>query len=588
MNDAVVSASDPASAVWPALGLAEATMRLTQPGTLFEIDTAEIDGRTLKVWKNAPPTLVHTFLAGRANGAKTFIVYEDERVSFEAFARAALAFAAELKASGVVAGDRVAIAMRNLPEWPVAFFGAALLGAIVTPLNAWWSAEELAFGLKDSGSKVVVVDAERLALLQPALDDLPDLQRVFASRMKTAPTDAHVTMLESVIGASGDWVSLPEGIMPGVAIDTEDAATIFYTSGTTGLPKGALGTHRNAGCSLVAGLFSLSRSYVRRGEAPPQVDANAPQKVSLVSIPFFHTTGCNAILLPALVIGQKLVCQRRFDAAKALMLIERERITSIGGVPTVVIQLLQHPDRAKYDLSSLELVSYGGAAAPPALVGEIAAKTTGLPGSGWGMTETSAVHTHHLGEDYLNRPDSCGPPIPVGAIKIVDPDGAEVPTGSVGELLAFGPNIVRRYWNRPEETAQTFVDGWVRTGDLARVDDEGFCFIVDRKKDIIIRGGENIYCQEVEAILFQYPGVAEVALVARPHPVLGEEPVAFVSLAPGHTIDVEALKNLTVGRLAAFKRPVDIYVLKEPMPRNAAGKVLKNDLKAMLTSETAG
>jgi long-chain acyl-CoA synthetase len=306
----------------------------------------------------------------------------------------------------------------------------------------------------------------------------------------------------------------------------------------------------------------------------------------LVSIPFFHTTGCNAVLLPALVVGHRLVCQRRFDAGEALMLIERERINSIGGVPTVAIQLLQHPDRAKYDLSSLELVAYGGAAAPSALVGEIAKKTTGRPGSGWGMTETSATHTHHLGEDYLNRPDSCGPSIPVGEIRIVDAEGREVPTGEVGELLAYGPNIVRGYWNRPEETAQTFVDGWVRTGDLAKVDDEGFCFIVDRKKDIIIRGGENIYCQEVEAILFEYPGVAEVALVARPHPVLGEEPVAFVSVAPGKTVDVEALRNLTVGRLAAFKRPVEIYLLTEPMPRNAAGKVLKNDLKAMLTSES--
>jgi len=585
MNDAVASAS-PVSIQWPAVSLADATALLTQPGTLFEIETVEIDRRPVKVWKNAPPTLMHTFLAGRANGAKTFIVYEEERVSFEAFARATLAFTAELSAAGVVAGDRVAIAMRNLPEWPVAFFGAALLGAVVTPLNAWWSAEELAFGLKDSGSKVVVVDAERLALIQPALGGLPDLKRVFASRMANAPIDVRVTALESVIGASGTWADLPEGAMPGVAIQPEDVATIFYTSGTTGLPKGALGTHRNASCSLVAGLFSLARCYVRRGEAPPQLDANAPQKVGLVSIPFFHTTGCNAVLLPALVIGQKLVCQRRFDAGEALMLIERERINSIGGVPTVAIQLLQHPDRAKYDLSSLELVAYGGAAAPSALVGEIAKKTTGRPGSGWGMTETSATHTHHLGEDYLNRPDSCGPPIPVGAIRIVDGDGAEVPTGVVGELLAYGPNIVRGYWNRPEETAQTFVEGWVRTGDLARVDDEGFCFIVDRKKDIIIRGGENIYCQEVEAILFEYPGVAEVALVARPHPVLGEEPVAFVSVAPGKTVDVEALRNLTVGRLAAFKRPVEIYVLDEPMPRNAAGKVLKNDLKAMLISES--
>lgn len=572
--------TDTTARPWPALSLAHATAALTAPGSPFELADAVIEGRPYKVWKNAPPTLLHSFMAGRQWGERTFIVYGDERVSFEAFSRATLALAADLQARGVKKGDRVAIAMRNLPEWPVAFFAATLLGAVATPLNAWWTGTELAYGLKDSGSTVAVVDVERLERIAPRLPELTDLIDVLVCRGTEASGDPRVRRLEAVIGAPAAWADLPAGEMPGVPLDPEDPAAIFYTSGTTGFPKGALGTHRNAGCGAVAGLYSYVRSFVRRGEAPPTPDPTAPAKVGLVSIPFFHTTGCNALLLPALVTGQTLVCQRRFDAAEALMLIEREKINLIGGVPTVAIQLLQHPDRDKYDLSSLETVTYGGAAAPTDLVRQIDDRTSARPGSGWGMTETSATHTHHFGEDYVNRPDSCGPAMPVSAIKVIGPDGADLPTGEVGELLAYGPNVVKGYWNRPEETAATFVDGWVHTGDLARIDEEGFCFIVDRKKDIIIRGGENIYCQEVEAVLFEHPAVAEAALIARPHPVLGEEPVAVVSLAPGQTVDAETLRTLTAARLAAFKTPVEIFVVDAPLPRNAAGKVVKAELKA--------
>jgi long-chain acyl-CoA synthetase len=589
MTHAVAKAEAPSrpAPAWPVMSLAQAHGMLTQPGSPFEIDTIQIDGRPTKIWKNGPPTLMHSFMAGRMHGERTFVVSEDERVSFEAFGRATLALAADLQARGVQKGDRIAIAMRNIPEWPVAFFAASLVGAIVVPLNAWWSGAELAFGLQDSGSKLAILDIERLARIADHLDALPDLKQVLVSRGDPTTADPRVTRLEGVIGAPNDWAALPSGQMPPVALalDPEDPSAIFYTSGTTGKPKGALATHRNAGTAIMAGLFSYSRAFVRRGEAPPQPDPTGPQKSGLVSIPFFHTTGFNAVVLPALINGQKMVCQRRFDAAEALMLIERESINSVGGVPAVAIQLLQHPDRDKYDLSSLELVSYGGAAAPTALVGEIARETTGLPGSGWGMTETSATHTHHIGEDYLNRPDSCGPAAPVSDLRIVDDAGNDLPVGEVGELLAYGPNIVKGYWNRPDATAETFVDGWVRTGDLARLDKEGFCFIVDRKKDIIIRGGENIYCQEVEDILFEHPAVAEAALIARPHPVLGEEPVAVVSLAPGQSVEAEELRALAASRLAAFKVPVTVFILPHALPRNAAGKIVKADVKALVLTE---
>lgn len=571
------------AASWPAMSLAEATAALTAPGSLFELDQIEIDGRPQTVWKNASKTLAESFLAGRAFGEKTFIVYGEERVTFDAFSRAALALAVDLQARGVEPGDRVAVVMRNLPEWPVAFFAAGLIGAIATPLNAWGTGPELALGLADSGSKVAIVDRERFDRLVPHLAALTDLEHLLVSRGDPASPDRRVARLESLIGSSGEWATLPAGAMPSVALSPEDPATIFYTSGTTGSPKGALGTHRNAGCAMMAGVFSVCRSSLRRGQTPPRLDPAAPQKVVLVSIPFFHTTGCNAVLIPALVTGQRMVCQRRFDAAEALMLIERERINSIGGVATVVIQLLQHPDRDKYDLSSLEVVSYGGATAPTVLVGNIANQTTGLPGTGWGMTETSATHTHHIGEDYLNRPDSCGPATPISRVRVVDQDGQHLPTGTVGELLAYGPNIVKGYWNRPDATAKTFIDGWVHTGDLARIDDEGFCYIVDRAKDIIIRGGENIFCPEIEAILFEHPSVAEAALIARPDPVLGEVPIAVVTLAPGQQVASATLRELVASRVAGYKTPVTIHIATEPLPRNAAGKVIKAELKAQYT-----
>lgn len=571
---------------WPAISLNDATAALTAPGALFELDRIEIAGREQRVWKNAPATLVQSFLAGRAFGDGTFIVYGEERVTFEAFARATLALAADLQHRGVQRGDRVAVIMRNLPEWPVAFFAAALVGAIVTPLNAWGTGSELAFGLTDSGSKIAILDGERLERLAPHLAALPDLEHVLASRAGSLPSVERVTSLESIIGSSTQWPTLPAGEMPSALPEPEDLATIFYTSGTTGAPKGALGTHRNAGCALMAGIFSFSRSCLRRGQTPPALDPTALQKAVLVSIPFFHTTGCNAILMPALLTGQKMVCQHRFDAGEALGLIEQERVTSIGGVAAVVIQLLQHPDRGRFDLSSLETISYGGAAAPAVLVETIARDTSSLPGTGWGMTETSATHTHHLGEDYLERPDSCGPPAPVSRIRIVDADGADLPPGAVGELLAYGPNVVQGYWNRPEATAATFVDGWVRTGDLAKVDEEGFCYVVDRAKDIIIRGGENIFCPEIEAILFEHPAVAEAALIACPDPVLGEVPVAVVALAPGRKVEAETLRQLVASRTAAYKVPVAIHIAPGPLPRNAAGKILKGELKAQYPGRT--
>jgi long-chain acyl-CoA synthetase len=370
--------------------------------------------------------------------------------------------------------------------------------------------------------------------------------------------------------------------MPTADLGPDDDATIFYTSGTTGRPRGALGTHRNNTSNVMALGFSVARAFVRRGEVPPQPDPTAPQKSSLIAVPFFHVTGCQAILYSCLFFGAKLVMMRRWEPERAMALIEHERCNGVSGVPTTAWQLLEHPSRAKYDLSSLEGIAYGGAPASPELVRRLKEVFPRLePGSGWGMTETSAVCTHHVSEDYEHRPDSCGPPVPVCDLKIVGTDGELLPVGQVGELWAKGPNVVKGYWNDPTGTAETFVDGWLKTGDVARLDGEGFCYILDRAKDMLIRGGENIYCVEVENALYEHTAVMDAALVSIPHRTLGEEAGAVVTLKPGATASEQELREFVAKRLAAFKVPVRILFWPEPLPRNANGKILKSELKRL-------
>ena len=586
----MTDASMAQTVAWPAMSIAEAHAALTAPGAPFEMETVVIRDIPTRVWKNAPPTLRAVLEAGRAHGERIFLVHEDERVSFEAFFRAATAFAHELVRQGVRKGDRVAIVMRNLPEWPVAFYAAACLGAIVTPLNAWWTGAELEYGLTDSGSRILIVDAERLERLSEHLHNCPDLKRVFVARLLEDSANPYVVKLESVIGEPDDWASLPDLPLPDVEISPDDDATIFYTSGTTGKPKGALATQRNVNCNIMAGGCASARAFLRRGESVPVADPAAPQRATLLSVPFFHATGCFAILNPSLIAGAKLAMMRRWDPVRAFELIEREKISSAGGVPTIAWQLIEHPLRANYDLSSLESVAYGGAPSAPELVRKIRETfPKSQPGNGWGMTETSATATTHGAEDYSHRPDSCGPPVPVTDLKIMTLEGdRELPVGVVGELWCRGPQVVKGYWNKPEATAQTFEDGWVKTGDLARLDEEGFCFIIDRAKDMLIRGGENIYCIEVENVLYDHPAVMDAALVGIPHKTLGEEPGAVVTLKPGASATEEELRAFVAERLAAFKVPTKVLFWHETLPRNANGKIIKSELRTLFEPNRDG
>ncbi len=562
---------------WPALSLAEVDRRLTAPGAKFEMDEVVIRGIATRVWKNAPSSLRWLAEASRGHGERLAIIHEGERVSYAAQFRAIAALAQAIAAMGVGKGDRVAIAMRNLPEWPVAFFATTAIGAVAVPLNAWWTGAELDYGLRDSGARVLIVDGERHERLAQRYADLPALERVLVSRAE-APLMATVGRLEAVIGSPHDWATLPEAELPPAVIETDDPATIFYTSGTTGAPKGALGTHRNLVTNILSTACNGARPYLRRGEAPPE----PTPRVGLLVIPLFHVTACSATLMGMVASGGTLVLMRRWDTVKAMEIIERERVNATGGVPTIAWQLLEHPERGRFDLSSLETITYGGAPAAPDLAPRLQAEFGVQPGNGWGMTETMATVTGLSAEDYLHRPASCGAPVPVADLKIMDVDASRVlPIGAIGELWARGPMIVAGYWNKPEATAATFVDGWVRTGDLARLDEEGFCIIVDRAKDMVIRGGENIYSIEVENALFSHPAVMDAGVIGLPHRVLGEEPAAVVHLAPGEVVTEAGLQAWVRTQLAAFKVPVAIRFVPGMLPRNANGKILKRELGAL-------
>jgi long-chain acyl-CoA synthetase len=574
------------------MSIAEADAALTAPGQMFEIEEREIRGIVTRTWKNAPPNLRTVLELSRGHGEKDFLVYEDERTTFEQHYRLVARLAHTLCGRlGVDKGERISIAMRNLPEWAMAFWATAACGGISVPLNAWWTGPELAYGLEDSSSAVAFVDTERLSRILPHLDDLPSLRAVVvASEDRNLAVDLPENSRIPVLAFSdlvANALEDPDLLLPDMELDPEDDATIFYTSGTTGKPKGAVGTHRNICTNLMSLFFIASRASLRGTGGTPDPAAKR-QNSYLLSVPLFHATGCHAILVTNTAAGGKLVMMHHFDPERALELIEREQVTTFGGVPAMVMQVLDSPDFTKRDTSSIVSIAYGGAPAPPELVRRIQEHfPLGAPSNGYGLTETSSVTTMNSGEDYVRKPDSVGPPVPVCEVAVV-PEGfsgeepePSLPKGSdvLGELWVKGPNVVRGYWGKPEETAATFTRGWLHTGDIARIDDEGFVYIVDRAKDMVIRGGENVYSVEVEAALFEHPAVADCAVIGVPHPVLGEEVGAVVVLRPGKSVDAEELARHVRERMAAFNVPTHIWFRSEPLPRNPQGKVLKRQLR---------
>ena len=570
---------------------------MTAPGQMFETERAHINGVDMAVWKHAPANLRQIFDMSLTHASRDFLVYEGERISFDEHYRIASTIASRLISLGVEKGDRVAIASRNLPEWVCAFWGAMVCGAVVVPLNAWWTSDELAYGLNDSGTTVLFVDEERLDRLFKQLDRLTDLKTIVVIS-DDPKRPAHVDKKHSLINivAYEDFLGTVDkgATPPDVQIEPDDDATMFYTSGTTGKPKGAVGTHRNAVTNLMNLFFIGQRATLRFGTGNLDSEGKSIPNASLLNVPLFHATGCLATMLVSTAAGGKLVMMHHFDAGKALALIESEQLTNIGGVPTIVMQILDHPDFRKFNTSSVRSVSYGGAPAPPELVRRIcSAFPVGQPGNGYGLTETSAAVCLNSGPDYVQRPSSCGTAVPVCEVAIVPEDyeglepSADLPKGPdvVGELWIKGPNVVRGYWHKPEATAKSFTNGWLHTGDIARIDEEGFIFIVDRAKDMIIRGGENVYSVIVEAAIFEHPDVADCAVVGIPHPVLGEEVAAVVVLRPGRVVEAEQISRYVGEKLAQFEVPTRIFFRTLALPRNPQGKVLKRELRESIEEQ---
>ncbi len=550
----------------------ELVEQLTAPGQPFELVDRVVRGIPWRVYTTGPQTLREIVVASEAFGERTFTVYEEERTTFAEHLRLVAGLAQYLQQEyGLSKGDRIALAMRNYPEWAPIFFAAQVLGLVVVPLNAWWAAPELRYGITDAGAKLVVADAERAALLAQHLVDVP-LIEVRGSGTPAAGVRAWHDVLDALD---------PNASIPDVAVHPDDDATILYTSGTTGKPKGAVGSHRNH-CTNIRNtqLGAVVGAAIAAGGEIPAPDPAGPQAGTMCTFPLFHIAGVSTLTNSA-ASGGKLALQYKWDVDEARDLVEREKLTGFVGVPTVVRQFVAALAERPAAGASLMGIAAGGAPIPPDLVGRIGTIDR-APGNGYGLTETTSAVVSNSGADYLARPDSVGRCQPNADIRIVDPVTCDdVPAGQIGELWFRGPNVVRGYWNNPAATAAAFVDGWFRTGDLGFVTD-GWVYVADRIKDVIIRGGENIYCAEVEAVLFEHYAVEDVALIGIPHDLLGEVAVAAVVPHPDSTVTASEIQEHVAHRLASFKVPAQVIFQSGPLPRTPTGKILKRDLRTTI------
>ncbi len=537
---------------------------LTGPGEAYELRIQDVAGLSQPVFVNAPLTLRDLYTTTLSD--ETFLVYEDERLTYaQAYGEAGRIAHVLAHQYGVAKGDRVAISMRNYPEWILAFKAVTSLGAIAVAMNSLWRPEEMDYGLRDSGAKVLIADRDRLerfAQCSPGLG-------VRAIAVRCRPTDPTIATLGALLEAVGDVA------MPDVHVGPDDAATIIYTSGSTGHPKGVVSSHRNIISALLSWEVEGRAAVVMSGvEPPPPLYSPA----TLLAVPLFHVMGSHVVYLASYRAQRKIVSMYKWDPEQAAELIERERITSFSGPAAMTGDLVRVARRTGRDLGSLLSVGGGGAPRAPEQVRQIEASfERAAPGTGWGMTETNAIGTVIGGAEYLAHPTSAGRCLAVLELKVIDETGAEVPQGERGELLVRGTSMFRGYWNRPELTGEVFIDDWFRTGDVATIDEEGFLYIVDRIKDLIIRGGENIGCGQVEAALLMHPKVHEAAVYAVPDDRLGEEVGATVHADPD--IDIEALRAFLSEHLARFEVPRYIRSSAEPLPRTASGKVLKRQLR---------
>jgi acyl-CoA synthetase (AMP-forming)/AMP-acid ligase II len=564
----------------------EARAELDAPGSPLATVRTNVRGVDIKTFAAAPANMRQLWEGSAAHGDKDYLVYEDERYTYAQVHAHVRVLAHYLVSQGVGPGDRVALAMRNYPEWVIGYWATVSIGAAVVGMNAWWTAPEMEYAMNDSAPKVLIADDERLER--------------FAQLTYTNPI--HIIAVRSdreLPAGSARWVDVMKqadpGTLPDAVFDTDDDATIFYTSGTTGFPKGAQLTHRGSVANIFNMVAMTTATAMAEQKAIAAGDAEAPAAAPvayasafMAPTPLFHVTACNCIMHPATVTGAKLVLMYKWDPARALELIEREQVTTFSGVPTMSRELLLHPDWASRNTASLQGMGGGGAALQPDLVHKIAdALEGGQPSTGYGMTETCGIITANSARWFVAKPESCGPLVPTLEGKLVDEEGNDLPAGenTIGVLCVRGAIVIKGYLNRPEANAETIQDGWLNTGDIARIDKDGFVYIVDRAKDMVIRGGENVYCSEVETAIYNHETIAEAAVFGVPDERLGEEVAAVLVLRPGAMLDENVLREFLAISLAKHKIPSKIWFRTEPIPRNASGKFLKRELRKELIGE---
>ena len=558
---------------------------LTAPGAPFAMTATTVRDIPMRVFDAAPAQMRMLWELAGSRGDAPYVVFEDERYTYAQIDAQVRSLSHHLRdAHGVGSGDRVAVAMRNYPEWVVSYWAILSLGAAVVGMNAWWTTTEMEYGLTDSAPKVLIADDERVERVLPVLDAIRAIRPLALISVRSSralPTDA--AMWVEVVRPDEAPVGLPEA-----TIAPDDDACIFYTSGTTGFPKGAQLTHRGCITNILhlgfwAAASALATQKTTGKPAPATPAAPPAPPVIMAPTPLFHVTANNCLLHPATLAGGVIVLTYKWDPGRALELIEREKVTNFSGVPTMSRELLSHPDWATRDTSSLAGMGGGGAALQPDLVAKIdKSLAKGTPSTGYGLTETHGIVTANSAAFFTSKPASCGPIMPTFDSKLVDDEGNVVPEGEPGQLCVRGPAVIKGYLNRPEATKEDIPEGWFNTGDIALIDADGFVFIVDRAKDMVLRGGENVYCSEVETAIYAHDAVAEAAVFAIPDERLGEDVGAAIVLQPGASLDEDQLRAFLAATLARHKIPATVWFLDTPLPRNANGKFVKRELKEQL------